>query len=75
LIKKMKQSKKNSIIETIAQTLIGLITSILIQLILYPLLNIPVSFNQNLIITLVFFIVSILRGYVVRRFFNNKKNN
>jgi len=71
----MKQSKKNSIIETIAQTLIGLITSILIQLILYPLLNIPVSFNQNLIITLVFFIVSILRGYVVRRFFNNKKNN
>jgi uncharacterized protein YacL len=68
----MKQSKKNSIIESIFQTLIGLITSILIQLILYPLLNIPVSFNQNLIITLVFFIVSILRGYIVRRIFNNK---
>ena len=70
----MKQSKKNSIIESIFQTLIGLITSILIQLILYPLLNIPVSFNQNLIITLVFFIVSILRGYVVRRIFNKKNN-
>jgi len=68
----MKQSKKNSIIESIFQTLIGLITSILIQLILYPLLNIPVSFNQNLIITLVFFIVSILRGYIVRRIFNSK---
>jgi len=69
----MKQTKKNSIIESIIQTLIGLITSILIQLILYPLLNIPVSFNQNLIITIVFFIVSILRGYIVRRIFNNKQ--
>ena len=70
----MKQTKKNSIIEAIIQTLIGLITSILIQLILYPLLNIPVSFNQNLIITIVFFIVSILRGYIVRRIFNSKQN-
>lgn len=69
----MKQTKKNSIIESIIQTLIGLITSILIQLILYPLLNIPVTFNQNLIITIVFFIVSILRGYIVRRIFNNKQ--
>jgi high-affinity Fe2+/Pb2+ permease len=71
----MKQSKKNSIIESIFQTLIGLITSILIQLVLYPFLNIPVSFKQNLIITFIFFIVSIIRGYFVRRFFNNKKNN
>jgi hypothetical protein len=68
----MSQSKKNSIIESITQTLIGLITSLLIQVILYPLLNIPVTFSQNLIITFVFFVASIIRGYLVRRIFNNK---
>ena len=56
------QSKKYSIIESISQTVIGLGTSIIIQLIIYPLMNIPVTFSQNLIITFVFFIVSIFHG-------------
>jgi hypothetical protein len=68
----MKQTKKQSIIESITQTVIGLVTSFLIQLIIYPILNIPVTFSQNLIITFVFFLASILRGYLIRRFFNNK---
>ena len=68
----MKQTKKQSIVESITQTVIGLVTSFLIQLIIYPILNIPVTFSQNLIITFVFFLASILRGYVIRRFFNNK---
>jgi len=67
------QSKKHSIIESVANTLIGLVTSFIIQLIIYPLLDIPVSINQNIIITFVFFTVSVLRGYLVRRYFN--KNN
>lgn len=64
------QKKKHSLIEAIAGTTIGLITSFLIQLVIYPLLNIPVSIGQNVIITAVFFIASILRGYLVRRLFN-----
>jgi len=68
----MKQTKRQSIIESITQTVIGLVTSFLIQLIIYPILNIPVTFSQNLIITFVFFLASILRGYLIRRFFNNK---
>ena len=70
----MNQTKLHSIIESIIQTLIGLLTSILIQVILYPLLNIPVTFKQNLIITGVFFAVSIVRGYIIRRLFNKQKN-
>lgn len=66
------QTKKQSIIESIFQTLIGLLTSFLIQLAIYPLLKIPVTFSQNIIITLVFFSVSIVRGYLIRRFFNKK---
>jgi len=66
----MTQSKNKSFIESIVQTIIGLGTSILIQVILYPLLEITVSIGQNLIITFVFLAVSIIRGYLVRRLFN-----
>jgi len=65
----MKQTKRKSFIESIVQTTIGLGTSILIQIILYPMMGIPVTFSQNLIITIVFFTVSIIRGYFVRRIF------
>ncbi len=66
----MKQTKRKSLIESVIQTIIGLGTSILIQVILYPMMGIPVTFSQNLIITLVFFTVSIVRGYFVRRIFD-----
>lgn len=69
----MSQSKKQSVIESVTQTMIGLITSIAVQLIIYPLMGIPVSFKQNIIITAIFFTVSIIRGYLVRRFFNKSK--
>jgi len=65
-----KQSKNQSLIESATNTIIGLLSSFLIQIIIYPILNIPVTLGQNVIITLVFFVASILRGYVIRRFFN-----
>ncbi len=68
-----QQTKKKSLIESTVQTLIGLGTSILVQITIYPLMGIPVSFEQNLIITAVFFIVSIVRGYLVRRLFETAK--
>ena len=67
------QTKKHSTIESLTNTVVGLLTSFAIQLVIYPLLNIPVTLNQNIIITVVFFVVSFLRGYVIRRFFNKIK--
>ena len=66
----MKQSKKHSALESITNVVIGLIMSIVTQIILYPILGIPVTFSQNLIITAVFFVISFIRGYAIRRFFN-----
>ena len=43
-------------------------------LIIYPFLGIPVKLIQNVIITFVFTIASILRGYIVRRIFNSLRN-
>ena len=65
-----RQSKKQSILETVTNVIAGLMISFVIQLIIYPILNIPVSINQNLIITFVFFVASFIRGYVIRRLFN-----
>lgn len=67
------QSKKHSLIESVTNTVVGLVTSFLIQIVIYPLLNIPVTFKQNLVITFVFFIASIGRSYVIRRIFNKIK--
>ena len=66
----MKQSKRDSILESMTNVFLGLIISFVLQLVLYPILEIPVTINQNLIITFVFFIASFLRGYLIRRFFN-----
>lgn len=66
------QTKKYSLIESITNTFVGFMVSLLIQLAIYPAMGIPVTFSQNIVITFVFTLASILRGYLIRRFFNKK---
>lgn len=68
------QSRKHSLIESTTNTIVGFIVSLLIQLAIYPAMGIPVRFSQNIIITFVFTISSILRGYLIRRIFNKQKH-
>ena len=68
----MKQSKKHSALESTTNVVVGLIISILTQMALFPILGIPVSTEKNIIITAVFFVLSFVRGYIIRRIFNNK---
>jgi hypothetical protein len=65
------QSRKTSLIESFTQTFVGILVSFIIQLIIYPFLDIKVSVQQNIFITFVFTIASIIRGYLIRRYFNN----
>ena len=67
--KSIMQSKKHSMIEVITNTIVGLLFSFVIQVIIYPILEIDVSIKQNVLITFMFFVASILRGYLLRRFF------
>ena len=67
------QKRKHSAAESVINTLFGFMISFMIQLVIYPALDIEVQFNQNLIITFVFTIASIVRGYVLRRIFNRIK--
>jgi len=69
-----KQTKIQSALESILQTVVGLGISFGIQVVLYPLLKIPVTFEQNILITSVFFCASLIRQYFIRRFFNKCKS-
>lgn len=64
------QSNKKSIIESFTNTSTGLVIAFLVQYLMYPILGIEVTTQQNLLLTLVFFVVSVIRGYIVRRLFN-----
>ena len=65
------QSKKGSIIEVVITLFISLGLSILIvQPIVFDMYNISLSVVDNTNIAVIFTIVSVVRGYIMRRFFN-----
>ena len=66
----MQQSKIDSLIEALLSTFIGFVVSFTANLILMPMLGIPVSLSQNFILTVAFTFVSVARSYLVRRFAN-----
>lgn len=66
----MGQSKRGSVIETITGTAIGYSVAVLSQVILFPFFDVNVSLEQNLVIALWFTVISLIRGYWVRRLFN-----
>ncbi len=68
----MKQSKAQSIVETIFGTVTGLIISYWISKTVYLLYGFHISDRQNIEIVLIFTVISLLRGYLVRRLFNNE---
>jgi len=68
------QSKKMSLLESITNTVIGLISSFYVQLLLFPLFGIHVSTKVNLQITALFFVISFARSYTTRRIFNKINN-
>lgn len=66
----MNQSKIESLIETIINTAIGYLVALASQLIVFPMVGIDVSISTNLEIGAWFTIISVVRGYVIRRWFN-----
>ena len=67
------QSKKQSLIESLTSTTIGIIIGIVLNLTILPIFGYPVSVVDSLWISVIFTIVSIIRSYVIRRFFNSKE--
>ena len=64
------QTRRQSMIETAASVAIGYVVAMLSQLAIFPLFGIYATMTDNLLIGAWFTVISIVRGYYVRRFFN-----
>lgn len=68
----MSQTKKQSLIESGINILIGYSVSLVTQIVVFPLVGVQSTINQNIKIGIYFTIVSLLRSYIIRRYFNNR---
>jgi len=68
----MKQTKRHSFIESCTNVLIGYFVALASQLAIFPLFGIHVAFRDNILIGLYFTAISILRSYVLRRWFTSR---
>ena len=66
----MNQSRTMSAAESVANVAIGYGIALITQVVVFDALEIPVSLGQNLWIGVVFTVVSLVRSYLLRRFFN-----
>jgi len=66
------QTKYQSLIESLTNILIGYLTALLSQVLIFPLFDIYVTFQDNLLIGLYFTVISLIRSYLIRRYFNKK---
>lgn len=64
------QNKIHSFFEAVANVVIGYGVALLSQILIFPIFEIKVSLNQNISIGLIFTGISLLRSYLLRRFFN-----
>lgn len=69
----MAQSKKNSLIEAIVNTFVGFIVTLIASPVIYWICDVKMGYTKMTIVTLLFTIVSIIRNYVIRRWFNKIK--
>ena len=67
------QSKRESMVESLTSTTIGIIIGIVLNLTILPIFGYPVSLSDSLWISVIFTVVSIIRSYIIRRWFNSKE--
>lgn len=66
----MGQSAWVSFVEAVLNILIGCSIALATQIIIFPWFGIHISFSDDLWITAIFTVVSLVRSYFLRRLFN-----
>lgn len=67
------QTKKQSLIETLTSVFVGWLIGVILNLTILPLFDYNITVVDSLWVSLIFTVVSVIRGYVIRRFFNSKE--
>ena len=65
----MKQSRLMSLVESLANVLVGYGVAVATQMAVFPLFGLTVTVTENLLIGLIFTVASIVRSYALRRGF------
>ena len=65
----MKQSRLMSLVESLVNVLVGYGVAVVTQMAVFPLFGLAVTVTENLLIGLIFTVVSIVRSYALRRGF------
>ena len=68
------QTRLHSALEAVANTAIGFVISLVATATVLPLAGVQTSLRQNVGITAAFTVISIVRGYLIRRWFNRRRN-
>jgi hypothetical protein len=65
------QTKVQSVIEVVINVVSGYLLCILVQLVAYPFYGIQISLEDNIQLATLFLVMSLLRNYFWRRFWNH----
>jgi membrane protein implicated in regulation of membrane protease activity len=67
------QSKLGSLLEAITNTVISYIIAVGVGHVVYGYYRLPVDLELNMKLTAIFTVASIVRSYLIRRWFNRRK--
>ncbi|MCK4621076.1 MAG: hypothetical protein KAT62_02555 [Desulfuromonadales bacterium] len=68
----MKQTRLGSLIEAAINTLVGYSVALGSQLIIFPMVGVHIPLSTNILIGAWFTLISLVRGYIIRRWFNER---
>ena len=66
------QSKRESMIETLTSVFVGWLIGVILNLTVLPLFDYNITVVDSLWVSLIFTAVSVIRGYLIRRYFNRR---
>ena len=67
------QSKRESMIETLTSVFVGWLIGVILNMLVLPLFDYDVNLTDGVLISIIFTAVSVIRSYVIRRWFNSKE--
>lgn len=65
----MKQSRIMSLVEALTNVAVGYAIAVITQIVVFPLFGLSTTLAENMAMGAIFTVVSIVRSYCLRRFF------
>lgn len=67
----MTQSRRGSALEAVVNVIVGYSVNFAANMLIFPLFGWKISLSENLILGTIFTVISLVRSYWLRRFFNS----